>query len=64
MSEPLTSQEIIDELKGRVETLRQSIGEGFRNYEYEKRLKIRQAETQTILSWIEGQNQLRKEDAA
>ncbi len=62
MSEPLTSQEIIDELKARVQILRQSIQEGFHNADYEKTLRHRQSETQTILSWIVGQNQLREEE--
>ncbi len=62
MSEPLTSQEIIDELKARVAILRKSREECFCNKDGAMRLRTRQLETQTILSWIVGQNQLREEE--
>ena len=63
-TEPLTGQEIVDEIQGRIRKIRASQTSGIVNGDLKKRLIVRELALQSVQSWIVGQNQMREAERA
>ena len=61
-TEPLTAQEIVNEIRGRIRNIKASRASGMVNGELRNRLIVREVALQSVESWIVGQNQTREEE--